>query len=123
MAAECAGRQRQFWKMHDSLFGDRNRLGDEELRARAKTLDLDSGQFQKCIDADAGQAVDADLALASRLGVTGTPTSFLGKQSSDGMISVVKRISGAKEYPEFESSIEDLLRSLTRASNAARPQQ
>ncbi|MGC8876882.1 DsbA family protein [Thermus sp.] len=74
-ASECAHRQGAFWPYHDLLMA--GRLGDYLGLARA--LGLEEGAFARCLKDPSAQApVEADRALALRLGLRGTPTVFAG---------------------------------------------
>lgn len=73
IAAECAGAQGAFWPYHDLLM--QGRLGDYLGLARSLSLDLKA--FATCLkDPQVAQRVEAERALALRLGLRGTPTAF-----------------------------------------------
>lgn len=82
-ASECAAEQGAFWPYHDVLFANvqgegTGSLRDERLREFAKTVGLDTEQFQTCFDGRRYlQAVAQDEALAARLRVTSTPSLFV----------------------------------------------
>ncbi len=101
-AAMCAADQGRFWDYHDMLFN--NWLGenvgsftDVRLKAFAQTLGLDMTQFNTCYAANSHKAqIDADIAEATRLGVSGTPTVFVnGKEVSPGYIPTYDQIQQA----------------------------
>ena len=46
-AAEAAAAQGKFWEMHDLLYENQQRLGDEDLRAYAERIELDVERFDK----------------------------------------------------------------------------
>jgi protein-disulfide isomerase len=74
MASECAGLQNRFWEYHDGLF-DRGLTYLE----RAQESGLNMQRFQSCMaSAQTLQAVYADYTLARKLGLTATPTVFVG---------------------------------------------
>ncbi|MGH7653795.1 MAG: DsbA family protein [Gemmatimonadaceae bacterium] len=78
-AAECAGRQRQFWPMHDELFRSQDSLGKlpfREIARRANVPDLKL--FQACVDErTVVNAIENDVALGKRVSVLGTPTVMI----------------------------------------------
>ena len=77
-AALAAGAQGRFWEMHDKLFANQQALDRASLDGYARELHLDVARFDKALDTHAfAAAVDADVALAQKLGVTGTPTIFV----------------------------------------------
>lgn len=75
IAAECAGAQGSFWPYHDLLM--RGRLGD--YLSLARILSLDPKAFATCLkDPQVAARVEAERALALRLGLRGTPSAFVG---------------------------------------------
>lgn len=108
-AAECAGQQGQFWKMHDELFTLSGGLGRESFLTSASTMGLDLATFGRCVDESGGASqVTMDLAEAKRLGVSSTPTFFLGRLQRDGRLKVQKRIAGAQPFETFSAAIRDV---------------
>jgi protein-disulfide isomerase len=84
-AAVCAQNQGKFWEMHDLMFAEQSRLGDEELKEKAKRLGLDSKSFDECLTG--GQARDVvrkDVEAAEQLGIGGTPFSFINGRFING---------------------------------------
>jgi protein-disulfide isomerase len=91
-AAAAADLEGKFWAMHDTLFANQGRLDDESLARYAKELGVDQAKRA----AAAKVLVDTDLALASRLGVRGTPTFFVNG----------RLLQGAQPFEEFKPVIE-----------------
>ena len=100
--AEFAGANGKFWGLHDLIYENQARLGDDELLpelaqqlhlAPAKLLDaLESKEFEP--------RVKADFSSGVRSGVNGTPTFFINGQRHDGpydFASLVEAIDGALE--------------------------
>ena len=108
-AVECAGRQGQFWKMHDLLFVSPKQLSQSDIVGRARTLNLDSETFGKCLGGEVSAKVRADMAAGMKLGVTGTPTFFIGRLEKPGSVRVSQRISGAAPLASFTEAIDKLL--------------
>jgi protein-disulfide isomerase len=108
-AAECAGKQGRFWEMYDRLFAKQTELAPADLIGHAKAMHLDETPFKWCLES--GEMVDkarADRAEGRRLGVTVTPSFFLGTMRDDGGIDVVKRINGSTMPETFKSEVEEL---------------
>jgi Thioredoxin len=83
-AALAAGAQGQFWPMHDKLFAHQRSLDRASLERFARELHLDVARFKQALDSRAYRAsVDADVALAEKLGVSGTPTFFVDGERID----------------------------------------
>jgi protein-disulfide isomerase len=108
-AARCAGEQGKYWEMHDRLFAQAKTLGRDELPAHAEATGLDVAAFAECLESGQyADAVRADLADGGSLGVSATPTFFLGL--TDGkQIRQVRSIRGAQPYAVFKQEIDKLL--------------
>jgi protein-disulfide isomerase len=77
-AAWAAQQQGQFWLYHDGLFANQERLGEDLYVELAESMNLDMEQFNRDrTSPEAETAVQADLELAERLQLTGTPTFIM----------------------------------------------
>lgn len=82
-AAEAAGAQGQFWKMHDLLFQNQSRWAPSPRPTiyfvkYARQLELNAAQFQRDLAAKAfRKKIDRDIADAHRLQVNSTPTIYI----------------------------------------------
>ncbi|WP_086001777.1 DsbA family protein [Plesiocystis pacifica] len=86
-AAIAAGEQGKFWEMHDLLFADKSKRSEADYLEYARFLQLDVARFSKDLASAATQAViDADKQLCSKLGVSGTPHSFVNGRSMRGAL-------------------------------------
>jgi protein-disulfide isomerase len=104
-AAEAAATQGRFWQMHDLLYENQRRLGDQDLRAYAERLELDLNVFDRELTEHVHAArVHDDFMSGVRSGVNGTPTFY---------------INGARHDDSYE--IETLLAALERAAASERP--
>jgi protein-disulfide isomerase len=110
IAAQCAARQDAFWKMHDALFANQPRLGPPLFEELAKSLSLDLEAFQACLkQPETAKDVEADVAYGTSVGVTGTPTFFIGRLKDNRLVSP-QRISGAQPLAAFASAVDALLK-------------
>jgi protein-disulfide isomerase len=83
-AARCAEEQGKFWPYRDLLFAGAPKSGPG-LKTAAGSAGLDLAAFDACVAAGKGRsAVDADVADAKRLGVTGTPTFYVNGRELQG---------------------------------------
>lgn len=99
-SAEFAGIQGKFWEMHDSLFENQSRLGDELYLELAQELQLSPVELQTALAARTFKArVRADFTGGVRSGVNGTPTFFINGQRHDGSF----------EYEDLMEAIEEAL--------------
>jgi protein-disulfide isomerase len=109
-AARCAGEQGKFWEMHDSLFAKQNAIRDVDMPGRAQELGLDAAKFSECLSSDRyTDEIKASAVEAQKMGIGGTPTFFVGKVDSNGQVTNLKMIIGARPYDAFKSAIEDSL--------------
>jgi protein-disulfide isomerase len=77
-AAEAAAAQGSFWDMHDALYENQKRLGDEDLRAYAEELGLDVERFAGELGEHVHEErVHEDFLSGVRSGVNGTPTFYI----------------------------------------------
>lgn len=99
-AAIAAGRQGKFWEMHKSIFENPRQLGEEDLRARARALDLDMDRFEEDFASEeTAKIIATDQAEARRLGATGTPAFFING----------RLLSGAQPYEAFKARVDEEL--------------
>ncbi len=108
-AADCAGQQGRFWEMHDQLFRNPKALDDIALRAHADELKIDSNGFMQCLDGPALAKVRSDVAVAAALGVSGTPTFFVGSVTGGGVLATNKLI-GAQPLSAFVEALDGALK-------------
>ena len=112
IATECAfeqGGNEMFWKYIDEVYSrteSNNKLPVEELPKIASDLKLDVALFNTCINSDKfNEKVNSSLAGGSKIGVSGTPKSFILK---DG--KVIDTIDGAYPYEVVIQKIEAALK-------------
>lgn len=111
-AAECAHTQGMFEAYHDIIFENQDALTVEDLKKYASDLGLDTTVFNECLDSGTMAAeVAADKEEGTKLGVTGTPTFFIGEQTMEGnqMFAEFKRVIDEElaKLPTEESPEED----------------
>lgn len=110
MAAECAreqGGDEIFFKYHDRIFEEQNKLGEgtvdiplENLKVYADDLGLNKRKFNECFDSKKYQdEVKKDFEDGKKVGVAGTPAFLLNGQL----------ISGAQPFVIFEQLINQAL--------------
>ena len=101
VASLAAHKQGKFWEMHDKLFANQRALQRGDLVGYAKDLGLDVSQFEKDLDSPSlKQWVKDDMAEGSKVGVRGTPATFING----------RMVSGAQPYDAFRRVIEDELK-------------
>ena len=82
-AAEAAKLQGEFWPMHDKIFEGQRLLSQAQYEAWAGEIGLDVERFKRdAASPEVKARVDADLAEAAKMEVTGTP-AFLAGQTTN----------------------------------------
>lgn len=108
LAALCAGRENAYWKMQEGLFTTQERLGQELYKQLADQLKLNTRLFSECLrDSTLENKLATDFAYGQSLGLSGTPSFFIGKVKGDRLVNA-KLISGAQPFEVFESAITEL---------------
>lgn len=111
-AALAAGEQGKFWEMHNLLFENQGALDRASIERYAEQLGLDMAAFRRFLDESSGQAtIDADQALAARVGARGTPNFFINGRS----------LRGAQPIERFREMINEELALADRAAEAGLP--
>ncbi len=97
-AAQAADAQGKFWEMHDKLFTNQQNIKRPDLEKYAGELGLNVGKFKAFLDANSGdQRIKADMALATQIGVQGTPNFFINGRP----------VRGALPFEEFKKVIDE----------------
>jgi len=100
VAAACAGRQsaEAGHKMQVSLFSEQASIKKEEFRAKAlefaKQAGAEASAFERCFDKQESKSiVESDVAEATLLDVSGTPTIFVnGRRAPNFTVETLKPI-------------------------------
>ena len=104
-AAECSGEQDAFWDYYDYLFSHQNgenqgAFSIENLKSFAAEMDLDTKDFNECLDSGRYTALVQNMSnIARQLGVQSTPTFAINGQG----------VVGAKDFSELASIIDSFL--------------
>ena len=86
-----------FWAYHDKLFANQKALQRADLEKYAQELGLDMAKFKAALDSRKHKpVVDADMEIAKKAGITGTP----------GFVVNGYWISGAQPFAKFKQIIE-----------------
>jgi len=115
-ATVCAERQGKFWKLHDLFFADQAGLDSARMSSAVKEIGLDPTQFSACMGRDAASVVQLDQDSGQPLGITGTPTFFVGIIQSDSRVRLTERLGGAMPLQKFETSLDKALKDVEAAT-------
>ncbi len=103
-AAEAAGKQDKFWEMHDLLYENQKLWENVAPEQRGNTfedyatqLGLDIEKFKTDMASkEVSDKINHDRALGSKVGVSGTPSVFIGNDKmSDALITDLVQKDGA----------------------------
>lgn len=99
-ASECVAEQKGeegFWNFVDAMFENQERLGGEYYREVAGEIGVNLAQFDSCVSSNKyATRVNDDYNGGIKLGVTGTPGSFVNGVP----------VPGAVPYEQLQSIIE-----------------
>lgn len=106
-AARCAGRQGSYWLFHAGLFSLPTLDDQTDISTLAGELGLDLPRFEACrTEAGHRERLDELAALATGLGVRGTPTFFFGLLGEDGRVRDLTQLQGLQDLSAFETRVE-----------------
>ena len=118
-AAEAAGAQEKFWRMHDELFSHQTALGDRDLLHYGKRVGLDGERFA---DDLTEHTFLKEIAAGYQRSlfdehVTGTPTIYLNEIRYDGatdlesLLEAIRQADteGKIQLPEGHHSVRTVL--------------
>ncbi len=90
VASECAGEQGRFLAFHDALFANQMAIGIDPWMEFAERAGVsDHTRFLACLEEEAPRdRVEADMALAQSIGVTGTPSFIVEGLLLEGLPGV-----------------------------------
>ena len=109
-ATRCAGDLGKYWEMHERLFASQQKL--EPWSEHAKALDLNATMFDNCMSSGKyAQAVRADIAVAQKLGITGTPSFLLALSDpkDDQKVTGLSLLRGAQPFNNFKTELDKAL--------------
>jgi protein-disulfide isomerase len=112
-AAVCAGKQQEYWAMHELLFARQSEWSADaaagsRFKEYARELGLGPQAFDECLDTgEASVVVQGDVLAGESLGVNATPYFFVGEipirggQSADSLGQVIEYVAAGGETPQI----------------------
>jgi len=89
-----------FWKFHDSAFANRSGLNADNFKKWAQEAGVDPAKMEELLKTKKPSAkVDADMAVASKIGASGTPAFRINGVT----------LSGAQPFEKFKEIIDQQL--------------
>ena len=99
-AGQCAFDQGKFWQYHDLLYSKAPALSIDDLKSYAMQIDLNTTEFDQCLDSEQDQAkVNQSMAEARGYGFIGTPSFIVNGQ----------KVIGPASFNQFKSMIDPIL--------------
>lgn len=109
LTLRCAAKQNVYAPVKEYLFANQGTLKQVDIDAELTKLKADPKQHAECMKDQKQQAGVRDSTLyAGKLGLTSTPTFFVGMNSGTG-IREYKELVGAKSYEEFAAVLDEML--------------
>lgn len=100
VGAICAGRQGQFWEMHDQLFRNQSSMGVELITQSARALGLDMTAFEACqADRNVYVQINQDIEAGKAIGINGTPAIYIngrkwkGSLTPEALSTVIRKLA------------------------------
>lgn len=86
-ASLCAAEQNRFWELHDLMFETQGKLAEDDLKAKASLLKLDTAVFDGCLATGKySKRVMQDQRAGYMLGVSATPAFFVNGRFHAGAV-------------------------------------
>ncbi|MFH1229524.1 MAG: thioredoxin domain-containing protein [Candidatus Aenigmatarchaeota archaeon] len=105
LASKCAQEQGKFWEYHKNLFEKYTALSDIDLKRYAIDMGLNTTQFNDCMESKKYEpSIQKDLSDGQALGVSGTPTFFIGNDEIG-----YQKVVGAQSFSAFKRLIDSML--------------
>lgn len=101
-ASLCVNEQStdKFWKFHDLLFANQQRLKEADLLGYAKKVGADTKKFEDCVKSKKYEShIEKSIAEGQKIGVDSTPSFFVNGQP----------IRGARPFADFKEIIDEEL--------------
>lgn len=88
-AALFAKENGKFWELHDRMFANQKALTPADIEKYAGEVGLDVAQLKTALESKKYEAqVKADIELGAQVGVSGTPSMFLGAERIENAMDV-----------------------------------
>jgi protein-disulfide isomerase len=109
LTLRCAAGQDVYAPIKDYLFANPGTLTQDNIDAELTKLNVDPLKHADCMkNADQQAGVRDSTLYAGKLGLSSTPTFFIGLNTSKG-VTEYQEVVGAKSYTEFAQIIDELL--------------
>jgi protein-disulfide isomerase len=118
IAGRCAAQQNAYPEMRAALFRSQEQLAPDLYLKLARSQDLDTTVFARCLaDPGIASALDADASAAGSIGVRGAPHFVVGRVHEDSVVDLTV-LRGAQPFDTFQQLIDGLLGQRTTPDSA-----
>lgn len=109
LAANCAADQHAYEAMRAGIFANTQSLGQALYQKLATDNHLDVAALENCMQDTARlEELRKDAGYAASLGITGTPTFFIGRLEGDRVVDA-RSLVGAQPFESFAAVIDSML--------------
>lgn len=108
--AACATKVDDPFALRNKLFELARSASDADVLAFGQRASSKLAGGETCLTHSSEKQVAADVEQAKVLGVTATPSFFVGLVNANGAMRVLKRLTGARPLQDFETAVESALR-------------
>lgn len=107
----CAEAQGKFSEVKNGLFKWGGLVASEKFSEIELIANLDQSILENCLEKDAllDRKINADLQLSKRLGVSSTPSFFIGVQNDQGFLVDWVKIEGVKPFEYYSDIIDKII--------------
>src|SRR5205085_12643562 len=100
-AIRCAGDQGKFWEMRDAI-ANANDLAPASISKYAQQVGIDTSALATCMTTGRHRSeIDADIASAGALGITGTPAFLVARTASEMKGELVVGVPPSAAFDEL----------------------
>jgi len=108
-AVHCAGEQGRYYELSDAIFAG-GRVSPDSIDSAVSEAQVDAQQLRDCLRAGRHmETIQASMATADAVGISGTPGFVLGRTAADGTLTG-RVIVGAQPVEVFVAAIEAALK-------------
>ncbi len=113
-ASECVYEQKGndgFWQFADGVFANQDTIGSALFSQLAQKIGVNMSQYNSCVSSQKYKAkIQADIDLGTKLGVQGTPTTFINGVLFGVYANGSWQSAGAAPYSDVKTAIDAQLR-------------
>lgn len=116
-AVEAAGIQGKYWEMHSIVFTNQSQWSSQTAENRGRVFDsfatqlgLDMNKFKEDMaGAKVQKKIQTDMAIGGKVGVSGTPTFFIGDKElgKDIVDDILTSGGGTKMMDSLDQALKD----------------